>query len=82
MSATPASCFDWCKGSGYPVNYGSSTISTNHPIRTYSRGVIEVLPTGGFPVSTGAGGIPGYFTFLDTRYDTPPSGWSQIGQPK
>lgn len=81
MSATPPSCFDWCRGSGYAVNYGSSTMLTDHPTRTYAPAsrIIEVIPSGGHPKSTGAGIIHGYYRFLDTRFDTPPSGWNAEG---
>lgn len=78
MAAVPASCFDWCKGSGYPVKYGSATMGTDHPTRTYDSRIIEVMPTGGYPAGTGAGGIYGYYRFLDTRYDTAPSGWNAV----
>lgn len=82
MSAVPPSCFDWPRGSGYPINYGSSTILTDAPIRTYAPAsrIITLVGGSGAP-GTGPSGVPGYFQFLDTRFDTPPSGWNQIGQP-
>lgn len=76
MTAVPPSCFDWTiLGSGKPVIYGSCTIGTNHPIRTYAPSGRVIV------VAQPSGQTPGYFAFLDTRYDTPPSGWNQIGQP-
>lgn len=70
MSAVPPSCFDWPRGSGYPVIYGGSTMNTSHPVRSYNPvdRVVIVAPSGA--------GVNGYYLFLDTRFDTPPSGWN------
>ena len=72
MSQVPPSCFDYTfANSGVSVYYGGATMGVCSPqvqTHTYHRSddIILVGPSGA---------TPGYFEFLDGRFDTAPSGW-------
>ena len=73
MSFIPPSCFDYTfANSGVPVYYGGATMGVVSPriqTHTYHRqGDIIAMPA--------SGALLGYYAHLDTRYDTPPSGWN------
>lgn len=71
MAAIPPSCFDWTyQGSGTPVTYGAMTVfsGAKKVLPNVSNREITYMPA--------SGQVAGYYRFLDTRYDTPPSGWN------
>lgn len=76
MSYVPPSCFDFTlRNSGIPVYYGGATVGCPDPnigVHTYHRDgdIILMQPSGA---------LHAYYAFLDTRYDTPPSGWNAPG---
>jgi len=72
MSYIPPSCFDFTmENSGIPVWYGGRTVlgqSPSQPRTVHGDKDVQVMPP--------SGTLLPYYEFLDTRYDTPPSGWN------
>lgn len=69
----PISCFSYVyEGSGASVYSNGATMGhngSNVKVRTYHRTDDEIIVGP-------SGQTPAYYQFLDTRFDTPASGWN------